>query len=125
LTVQQPAEWQGAKASLERDDEQDHTITRLPSGQPFCFLLCYFNHLNRKGETMTVSSKEIYTALTEAKQILDLDSRLSPGSYEYRVVTDSIHDQIERLGPEKALEDIRQTKAHLIGQIEFLAGFEI
>lgn len=74
---------------------------------------------------MTVSSKEIYTALTEAKQILDLDSRLSPGSYEYRVVTDSIHDQIERLGPEKALEDIRQTKAHLIGQIEFLAGFEI
>ena len=57
-------------------------------------------------------------AIMEIMAILNETGLLIPGKRPFRIVTDYIEFKIDRLGPEKALQDVRNTKDHLVAQIE-------
>jgi hypothetical protein len=56
-------------------------------------------------------------AIAEALSILNEDGLMMPGDTAYRIVVRTIASQIDQLGPEAALEQVRDTKAHLLSQI--------
>ena len=66
---------------------------------------------------MAATEKEKIKALSEAIAILDQDGLLTLDSIARRTVIEYIYEMIDRLGPERALEQINATKAHLIAQI--------
>jgi len=37
-----------------------------------------------------------------------------PGDMDYDIVVETLSDEIDLLGPEKALEQVERTKAHLV-----------
>jgi len=53
--------------------------------------------------------------------LLNEDGLVLPGGKAHRIVTEYIAFKIDRMGPEKALEDVRQTKEHMVAQIHQLA----
>ena len=59
-------------------------------------------------------------ALNEIMTLLNEAGRLIPGERPFRIVTDYIEFKIDRLGPEKALQDVINTKDHLLAQISQL-----
>ena len=59
-------------------------------------------------------------ALREIMTLLNEAGRLIPGERPFRIVTDYIEFKIDRLGPEKAIQDVINTKDHLVAQIERL-----
>ena len=59
-------------------------------------------------------------AMIEIMTILNAEGKLIPGERPFRIVTDYIEFKIDRLGPEKAIQDVINTKDHLVAQIERL-----
>lgn len=57
-------------------------------------------------------------AMAEIMTILNETGRLIPGDRPFRIVTDYIEFKIDRLGPEKAIQDVMNTKDHLVAQIK-------
>jgi len=53
-------------------------------------------------------------ALSKAMKILNSDGMLMPGDMAYDIVVETLSDEIDLLGPEKALEQVERTKAHLV-----------
>ena len=60
-------------------------------------------------------------AMFEIMTILNEAGRLIPGDRAHGIVTEYMNFKIDRMGPEKALEDVRHTKEHLVAQIQQLA----
>jgi hypothetical protein len=67
------------------------------------------------------SHREKYLALGEALKIILKDNHLMRGDQGYQIIRDSVASMIDRLGPEKALEEVKRTKAHLIAQAARIA----
>ena len=49
--------------------------------------------------------------------LLNEDGLILPGGRAHEIVTEYIAFKIDRLGPEKALEDVIHTKEHMVAQI--------
>ena len=60
-------------------------------------------------------------ALNEIMTLLNEAGRLIPGDRAHGIVMEYMNFKIDRMGPEKALEDVRHTKEHLVAQIQQLA----
>ena len=56
-------------------------------------------------------------AISEALSILNEDGLLMPGDTAYRIVVRTIASQIDRMGAVAALQQVRDTKPHLLAQI--------
>jgi hypothetical protein len=63
-----------------------------------------------------------FQAMVRIMSLLNEDGFLRPGSYEYKVVRKMVGAKIDRLGPEGALVQVMDTKAHLIAQIRQFVG---
>lgn len=61
-----------------------------------------------------------FQAMAVIMAILNEDGRFKPGSRKYKIVRKMISYKIDRLGPEGALVQIKDTKAHLLNQIEMM-----
>lgn len=59
-------------------------------------------------------------ALKAILTLLDEGGRLIPGERPFKIVSDYIEFKIDRLGPEKAIQDVINTKDHLVAQIDRL-----
>ena len=57
-------------------------------------------------------------AMVEIMIILNKNGRLNSGNKAFEIVRGYISFKIDRLGPEKALQDVRDTSDHLVAQIE-------
>ena len=57
-------------------------------------------------------------AMTKIMTILNEDGLMIPGGRAYSIVTEYMNFKIDRVGPEEALEDVRQSKDHLVAQIQ-------
>ncbi len=53
--------------------------------------------------------------------MLNEDGLIEPGGQTHKIITEYITFKIDRMGPEKALEDVRQTKEHMKAQIHQMA----
>ena len=62
-------------------------------------------------------SNAIKTIMT----LLNEDGLILPGGKAHEIMTEYIAFKIDRLGPEKALEDVRLTKEHMVAQIHQMA----
>lgn len=60
-------------------------------------------------------------AMIEIMTILNEDGLMVPGTKAHGIVTEYMNFKIDRMGPEKALEDVRHTKKHLVAQIHQMA----
>lgn len=58
-----------------------------------------------------------FQAMARIMTLLNEDGFLKPGSRAYKIVRQMVGAKIDRLGPEAALVQIMDTKAHLIAQI--------
>lgn len=56
-------------------------------------------------------------AMNAIMTLLDEDGILMPGGRAHGIVTEYMNFKIDRMGPEKALEDVRHTREHLVAQI--------
>jgi hypothetical protein len=56
-------------------------------------------------------------AMNEIMTMLNEDGRMLPGGRAHGIVTAYMNFKIDRMGPEKALEDVRHTKEHVVAQI--------
>ncbi len=56
-------------------------------------------------------------AMNAIMTLLNEDGVMIPGGRAHGIVTEYMHFKIDRMGPEKALEDVRHTKEHLVAQI--------
>ncbi len=61
-----------------------------------------------------------FQAMVQIMALINEDHDLKPGSREAKLIRRVISSKIERLGPEGALAQIMDTKAHLIAQIQSL-----
>lgn len=61
-----------------------------------------------------------FQAMAQIMALLNEDGMLTPGSPEYKVVRKMISYKIDRLGPEGALVQIKDTRAHLVAQIKMM-----
>ena len=52
--------------------------------------------------------------------LLNEDGLMIPGGRAYKIISEYIAFKIDRMGPEKALEDVRLTKEHIVAQIHQL-----
>lgn len=59
-----------------------------------------------------------FQAMAQIMMLLNEENELEPGSQEYKLVRKMISYKIDRLGPEGALAQIKDTKAHLLAQID-------
>lgn len=59
-----------------------------------------------------------FQAMAQIMAMLNEDHRLEPGSRKFKVVRQMIASKIDRLGPEGALTQVQDTRAHLIAQID-------
>ena len=53
--------------------------------------------------------------------LLNEDGLLEPGERAHQIVSEYIAFKIDRLGPEKALEDVRLSLGHMVAQIQQMA----
>lgn len=58
-----------------------------------------------------------FQAMARIMTLLNEDGCLKPGSRAYKIVRKMVGAKIDRLGPEGALMQVMDTKAHLIAQI--------
>jgi hypothetical protein len=49
--------------------------------------------------------------------LLNEDGLMIPGSRAHTILSEYIAFKIDRMGPEKALDDVRHTKDHIVAQI--------
>ena len=56
-------------------------------------------------------------AMQAIMTLLNEDGLLVPGDRTHKILMEYITFKIDRLGPEKALEDVRQTQDHMKAQI--------
>ena len=56
-------------------------------------------------------------AMNKIMTLLNEDGQMIPGSRAHGIVMEYMNFKIDRLGPEEALKDVSQTKAHLVAQI--------
>ena len=61
-----------------------------------------------------------FQAMVQIMTLINEDHDLKPGSRELKLVRRVISNKIDRLGPEGALIQIMDTKAHLMAQIQML-----
>jgi hypothetical protein len=59
-----------------------------------------------------------FQAMAQIMSVLNEDGRLKPGTLEFRIARQIISGKIDRLGPEGALVQIKDIRAHLLFQIE-------
>ncbi len=59
-----------------------------------------------------------FQAMAQIMTLLNEDNFLKPGSHVYKLVRSMVSDKIDRLGPEGALVQVMDTKAHLLAQIK-------
>jgi hypothetical protein len=60
-------------------------------------------------------------AMKTIMTILNEDGLIFPGCRAYEIVTEYIAFKIDRMGPERALEDVKHTKEHMMAQIHQMA----
>ena len=60
-------------------------------------------------------------AMNKIMTILNEDGLMTPGGRAHAIVTEYMNFKIDRVGPEEALEDVRQSKDHLVAQIHQMA----
>ena len=60
-------------------------------------------------------------AMNEILKLLNEDGLMIPGGKAHGIITEYMNFKIDRMGPEKALEDVRYTKEHLLAQIHRMA----
>ena len=60
-------------------------------------------------------------AMIKIMTILNEDGLMIPGGRAHSVVTEYMNFKIDRVGPEEALEDVMQSKDHLVAQIQQMA----
>jgi len=60
-------------------------------------------------------------AMNEILALLNEDGLMMPGGKAHGIITEYMNFKIDRMGPEKALEDVRYTKEHLLAQIHRMA----
>jgi hypothetical protein len=60
-------------------------------------------------------------AMNEILALLNEDGLVMPGGKAHGIITEYMNFKIDRMGPEKALEDVRYTKEHLLAQIHRMA----
>jgi hypothetical protein len=60
-------------------------------------------------------------AMNEIMTLLNEDGLMMPGGKTHGIITEYMNFKIDRMGPEKALEDVRYTKEHLLAQIHRMA----
>ncbi len=61
-------------------------------------------------------------AMAQIMLLLNEDYALKPGSRKYKIVRKMISYKIDRLGPEGAISQIKDTKAHLLAQLDTLVA---
>jgi hypothetical protein len=61
-----------------------------------------------------------FQAMAQIMILLNEDDLLKPGSRIYKTVRKMVSDKIDRMGPEAALVQVMETKAHLLGEIKIL-----
>lgn len=61
-------------------------------------------------------------AMARIMMFLNENGVLEPGSRKYKIVRRMVSSKIDRLGPEGAMVQIMDTKAHLLAQIDTLPG---
>ena len=62
-----------------------------------------------------------FNAMNEIMTLLNEDGLMIPGDRAHRIVTEYMNFKIDRMGPKEALEDVRHSKEHLVGQIHKMA----
>jgi hypothetical protein len=60
-------------------------------------------------------------AMKTIMTILNEDGLIVPGCRAHEIVTEYIAFKIDRMGPERALEDVKHTKEHMMAQIHQMA----
>jgi len=60
-------------------------------------------------------------AMTAIMALLNEDGLIIPGCRTHKIVTEYIAFKIDRMGPERALEDVKHTKEHMVAQIHQMA----
>ena len=60
-------------------------------------------------------------ALKSIMALLNEDGLIIPGCRAHEIVTEYIAFKIDRMGPERALEDVIRTKEHMVAQIHQMA----
>ena len=60
-------------------------------------------------------------AMKAIMSLLNEDGLIVPGGKTHDILTAYIAFKIDRMGPEKALEDVRHTKEHMVAQIHQMA----
>ena len=60
-------------------------------------------------------------AMKAIMALLNEDGLILPGSRAHEIVTEYIAFKIDRMGPEKALEDVKHSKEHMVAQIHQMA----
>ncbi|MEE4114024.1 MAG: hypothetical protein V2I40_14490 [Desulfobacteraceae bacterium] len=66
---------------------------------------------------MMDKSKAMHKIMT----MLNEDGLMIPGGRAHSIVTEYMNFKIDRVGPEEALADVRQSKDHLVAQIQQMA----
>jgi hypothetical protein len=61
-----------------------------------------------------------FQAMAQIMILLNEDDLLKPGSRIYKTVRKMVSDKIDRMGPEAALVQVMETKAHLLAEIKIL-----
>ena len=59
-----------------------------------------------------------FQAMAHIMMLITDDRPLKPGSKEFKLVRKMVSYKIDRLGPDGAIAQIRDTKAHLLAQID-------
>lgn len=59
-----------------------------------------------------------FQAMAHIMMLLDDEHALIPGSRKFKIVRKMISYKIDRLGPEGAITQIKDTKAYLMAQID-------
>jgi hypothetical protein len=80
---------------------------------------CRYARPDRVPEKAIMMDKS--NAMIEIMTMLNEDGLMMPGCRAHEIVTEYMNFKIDRMGPEKALEDVRHTKEHLVAQIHQMA----
>jgi hypothetical protein len=59
-----------------------------------------------------------FQAMARIMMLINDEYPLKPGSREYKLVRKMISYKIDRLGPEGAIAQIKDTKSHLLAQLD-------
>jgi len=65
-----------------------------------------------------------FQAMAQIMAILTEDSKLKPGSREYKLARKLVTKRLDRLGPVAALASVRSNKEGFVNQIEMLSAYD-